>query len=106
MEKGLGVLIGLILGMALLSYPFYVYQTQEKMICTVENKERINTKESSKYVIFCEEEVIQNTDELLVFKFNSSDFYKNLKIGNKYNLLVYGWRIPFLSTYRNVIKIF
>ena len=84
---------------------FFIYDTQCDVVCSLESKERINDGDSSKYLIFCEEEVFENTDQWLVGKFNSSDFYKNLKIGKKYNLKVCGWRIPFLSWYRNIIKI-
>jgi len=84
--------------------PFlYVYGTQDILNCTLESKERIVDDDKSRYLIFCEDEVLENTDSLLYLKFNSSDLYKDMKEGNEYSVKVYGWRIPFLSTYRNIV---
>lgn len=58
----------------------------------------------SKYLIFTDNEVFENTDEFILGKFNSSDLYRDLEIGKDYHCLVTGYRIPFLSWYRNIIK--
>jgi hypothetical protein len=84
---------------------YYVYGTDEVVTVTVESKERIVTQDSSKYLVFTNGEVFENTDSLLYWKFNSSDLYGELKEGETYTVRVYGWRIPFLSNYRNIIEI-
>jgi hypothetical protein len=38
-------------------------------------------------------------------KFNSSDIYNQLEKGKKYRIKVYGFRIPFLSWYKNIIEV-
>lgn len=38
-------------------------------------------------------------------KFDSSDVYGELEIGNSYEVRVVGWRIPLLSWYRNIIDV-
>lgn len=90
-------------------YPLYVFGTSETIECFVDSKERITEGHgksiSSKYLIYCEEEVLENTDNLLRLKFGSSDIYRDLKEGNSYQLLVYGWRVKFLSMYRNIVKV-
>lgn len=85
--------------------PMYAYLTRAEITCNVDSKERVVKSESSKYLIFCDEEVLENTDSLWYWKWNSSDIYRDLKEGQKFNLRVYGWRVPFLSMYRNIIKI-
>jgi hypothetical protein len=56
--------------------------------------------------VFTEEgEVFENSDTFFYQKWNSSDIYGKLTVGNKYKATVYGWRIPFLSNYRNIIEI-
>lgn len=75
---------------------------------TVTGKERVNNDDGSKYLIFGEKEngetlVVENVDSILRGKFNSSDFYGQLKIGNKYEITVVGARVPFSSMYENVI---
>lgn len=86
------------------SYYSY-YDTKDIVTITVSDKERISTEESSKYLIFTESEVFENTDDLFKLKFNSSDFYAKLKIGETYTVEVYGWRVPMMSMYRNIIRI-
>jgi len=95
------VLAGLIIGLPAL----YAYKTVENVACHVEEKERIADDGDSKYLIFCTEEVFQNSDSLFHMKFGSSDFYKDIKEGEDYEFKVYGWRVPFFSMYRNIIKI-
>lgn len=87
---------------------FYVsipYIISEEVYVTVTGKERVVSSNSSKYLVFTEEEVFENTDIIVRFKFNSSDIYGRLQEGESYKLLVCGWRIPILSRYRNIIKI-
>jgi hypothetical protein len=95
-------IIGAIIIGLLAALPLYVYGTADKASCTIVDKERVVTNETSRYLIFCETEVFENTDSLLRLKFRSSDFYGALKIGEMYELSVYGWRVPFLSMYRNI----
>lgn len=71
---------------------------------TVTEKERIVGKESSKYLIFTDKEVFENTDSLLAFKYNSSDFYGRIQVGQVCSFKVTGFRIPFLSSYRNILS--
>lgn len=52
-----------------------------------------------------DEETFEITDEFLLGRFNSSDDYGRLKVGETYTVMVNGWRVPFLSWYRNIIEI-
>lgn len=94
----------------LLIFPVALYYTSgEEIQITVTDKERI-TKSSgksveSKYLIFTDEEVFENVDAMTFFKFNSSDIQGHLHQDSTYNVKVVGWRVPFLSMYRNIIKV-
>lgn len=89
-----------------LVFPFYyAYGTDTYTTFTVNRMERVVTQDSSKYLVFTDSEVFENTDSLLYWKFNSSDVYGQLEIGKTYKARVYGWRIKFLSNYRNIIEI-
>lgn len=74
----------------------------------VTDKERITTGSgdamSSKYLVFTEHEVFENTDAFLALKFNSSDIQGQIGVGETCTLRVYGWRVPFLSMYRNILE--
>lgn len=61
--------------------------------------------DSDVYLIYTSAGTFKNTDELLFGKFNSSDIYGQIIIGNKYELTTVGLRIPILSEYPNIIEI-
>ena len=77
---------------------------------TVTGKERISDYNNSKYLIFTEDEnnnirVFQNTDVWYAGKFNSSDLYAKIKVGETYTFGVIGYRIPWLSMYENIVSV-
>ena len=74
-------------------------------VITIKNKERIAEDGDGKYLIFTKNEVFENTDSFLMWKFDSSDVYNNLEVGNTYTVKVNWYRIPFLSMYRNILEI-
>lgn len=81
------------------------YSTKTEVVDTVVRVDRVMNKHGSKWLVTCENEVFQNVDELIFFKFNSSDFNRKLVPGKKLNLVVCGFRVPFLSWYRNIIAV-
>ena len=77
---------------------------------TVKEKQVKRYNDKDKYLIFTEladgsKRVFENTDSLLEWKFNSSDIYAELEEGKTYNIKTYGWRIPILSDYENIIGV-
>lgn len=86
---------------------------------TITDKDRItesskdsdgNSKTSSKYLVFADDEngnslVFENTDCFIRWKFNSSNIQGKLKEGHTYKITVIGYRVPFLSWYQNIIKV-
>lgn len=86
------------------------YFDEEEIIITVTEKERVMDRHNSdgdvdsRYLIWSDEETFENVDSLLKWKFNSSDLYGQLKVGETYRCQVYGWRVRFLSSYRNIVK--
>lgn len=90
-------------------YPI-VYRMSEDIIeINIKEKERITTGDinniDNKFIVYTKDEVFENTDSWIYFKFNSTDYQNQLKIDTTYKVKVVGWRIPFLSTYRNIIEI-
>jgi hypothetical protein len=83
-----------------------LYSTHDTVVFTVEKSERITNAndEGGKYLIFTKAETFENTDRLVLWKFNSSDLYGLLKVGKAYEAKVVGFRIPFLSWYRNIVS--
>lgn len=116
MEGLTKTIIALVIILLLLVYPVSYKMSSETIRITVEEKERITVGSgesiSGKFIVYAkayyndgpESEVFENTDSFLFLKFNSADMQQSLKKGNSYRVKVAGWRIPFLSMYRNIIK--
>lgn len=94
-----------IISISILAIGLIAYLTDEWVEVYVKDKERITESQSGKYLIFTDKEVFENTDSILYWKFNSSDFYSEIEKEQTYKFRVYGFRIPFLSWYRNIIEI-
>ena len=77
---------------------FTVKDKQIKMRGSGENKEDV-------YMIYTDKGVFENTDDIFLGKWNSSDIQNDLEIGKIYKADVYGWRIQFLSTYKNISNV-
>lgn len=93
----------------LVAWPVAYYSSADTIEIVVKDKERITTGRgediSSKFIVYAEDEVFQNTDSWLYFKFRSADVQNKLERGETYVVRVVGWRIPILSKYRNIISI-
>jgi hypothetical protein len=59
---------------------------------------------SSKYLIFTDKGVFENTDAVFHAKWNSSDVYSQLSVGKSFKCKVYGFRVPLLSWYKNIVS--
>jgi len=98
-------LLGVLFLIVLFAYPTAYHASKTSTELTVLDKERIGLNGDYKYLIYGEEEVFENTDVFLYFKFNSSDVQRDLRIGETYEVEVAGWRVPFLSMHRNIIRV-
>lgn len=111
MKKVIVYIVSLVIIMAVALLPLYATSFNDtEYIVTITEKERVANSESSKYLIYAEDEqgelvVFENTDNLFRFKFDSSNIYGELKVGHTYKMTVVGYRVPFLSMYQNIIDI-
>lgn len=83
----------------------WLYFNDSTIIATVDRKESVSSRKSHTYLIFTDKGVFENDDVFFRGKFNSSDFYNEIKEGHTYKFTVVGQRIPFLSMYKNIIKV-
>lgn len=89
---------------------------QHFITARVTGKERIQSyyrdedgdkiKGASYYLVYTDKEVLKIEDSLIFGQFNSSDIYGLLAEGRTYKFKVFGFRIPFLSSYRNIIGVY
>lgn len=79
------------------------YQNGETIEITVKDKYVKRKGESDLYLVATEEgETYKIEDLFFKGKFNSTDLYNELDIGEKYKVEVTGARIPFFSMYKNI----
>jgi hypothetical protein len=76
---------------------------KDKQISTESDKAK--GKVVSTYLIYTDHGVFRNDDAGWFMKYNSSDVYGNLDKGVRYRMKVYGWRIPILSMYPNIVRV-
>lgn len=94
--------LGLLKGLSIL-----IFQKTVETTITKTDRECKSTETGAaecRYMVYTPDEVFENVDSFMHFKFNSSDYNNKLLPGKTYKLTVYGWRIPLLSWYRNVIN--
>jgi hypothetical protein len=77
------------------------------LVATVTKTERVMDAggKSSRYLIYTDQEVIEDTDNWIAGKTNSSDIYGKIVAGRKYRFTLIGWRNEILSHYRNITKV-
>lgn len=105
---GCGLLIVLLFGFLVALSAWYAYGTKDTVTDTVKKSERVcsgGESGSCEYLVFGQKEVYTNHDSWWYWKFNSSDFYRDIENESTYTFTVYGWRVPFLSWYRNIIEV-
>lgn len=107
MKGWFGIVVMLIIcGLAIESV--VVFATQKEVVAIVNRCERVVKTDGdsveSKYLVFTDNEVFENTDCWWIFKWNSSDIYGKFLNGHTYRIKVYGYRVPIFSWYRNIVS--
>lgn len=100
---GIAIIIILLVGSPVVLY-LTGYYDDDTVTVTVTGKERVMKDQSSYYLIFSDKEVFTIQDTLIKQQWASSDIYGHIEEGKTYKFTVYGWRVPFLSWYRNIVS--
>jgi hypothetical protein len=91
------IVIGILVSVTI---PYTTHGTKKVMVTGTVVKQ---TEEGgSKYLVFTDDGVFENTDSLYYFKYNSSDVQGQLMQGGKFEVTYYGYRVPFMSMYPNI----
>ena len=91
------------------AYPMAIYGSTAEITATaIRDGERVCTStdsgQSCRFLEYFGDETFQNVDSLLFMKWNSADVHREIVAGKTCNLKVVGWRVPFLSMFRNIIS--
>jgi len=103
-------LVMLILFVALIPVNIWIHYATIEMVhgVVVQDKDRVTSGSGkdmkSEYLIFTDRETFKDTDSWLALKFDSSDMYGAIQKGQTCDFKVTGFRIPFFSSYRNILE--
>lgn len=103
---GFIIIVAVILGVGLVGYNVaYAFTTGYETI-TVDEKWVKYSGDDAKYLVSSDDgQVFEITDSWIKWRFDSSNLYANLDEGETYNINTQGWRLAFLSDYKNIIEI-
>jgi hypothetical protein len=112
MEKAFAAFVVFVLTFGIGGTMLY-YSASQPVQFTVEHKERVvscsggdsGSSCDSVYLLFTDITTYKIEDSLVKFRFNSSDVYGRIRVGQTCTATAYGWRIGFLSTYQNLFDI-
>ncbi|MCP3686087.1 MAG: hypothetical protein GY861_25860 [bacterium] len=79
------------------------HMSKDSVEVTITGKERINTQDTSYYLVFTDKGAFKNDDDLWQLKFDSSELQAKLIEGDTYTCTKNFWRVPFLSMYENLL---
>jgi hypothetical protein len=87
---------------------YYQITGKETVRAMVTDKERQVSSDgdggtTSRYIVFTDKEVFENTDSMIRGKWRSSDVQGKLHAGCTYDFNVYGFRNGPFSVYRNIV---
>lgn len=101
--KSKGALL-LVFGATVIGWPMKEYFDREEFVIGVTGKERINDRDNPHYRVYTDQGTFRNTDAALFGKFNSGDLQGRLKEDEFFKVKANGWRVPWLSMFRNIIS--
>jgi len=100
-ESGSGLVVVIILVIIALAK----VNNKDIVTATVTSKTVKRTGDSDRYMVFTNKETFMVKDSWLLGQFSSSDLFGRIKDGETYTFKVYGWRLPFFSSYRVIYGI-
>ena len=84
----------------------YVYSTRFERVITIKEKHDFSSGKHIRNTISDEEgNVYQITSSYPLLHFTDAEIWLNIEKNKKYTILAYGWRIPILQLYPNIVAI-
>lgn len=89
----------------LVAHPLVIRQaTLEDRTVVVTGAERVITNDDSYYLVYTDQGTFRNSDDLLAWKFNSSDFHGEFLAGGTFEVETAGIRFAPFSWYPNILE--
>jgi len=97
---------GLLIAIFLIVQIVYVYFTRFERIITVKEKHEFSTGKYIRNTVSDEEgNIYQIQSSLPLLHFSEAEIWLQIEKQRKYTILAYGWRIPILGLYPNIVGI-
>lgn len=106
-KKGLiGILLVVVVAVLIMTYPISYALTSGEETITVKDKWVKYHGNDAKYLVISEDgQVFEVSDSIIRWRFDSSNLYADIDIGNTYDIKTQGWRFAILSDYKNILEI-
>ena len=100
------IVLAMILIVVLMAAPGLLkVMNQREVTVTVTDKWVKNNGDGGKYLVSTSEGVYEVTDSFFKWRWDSSDTYARLEVGEDYTMEVGGIRVPFFSLYPNIYDV-
>jgi len=98
--------IGLVFCLLSMNTSAFIYLEKYTTITIKDKWQKSSSGEGQLYLVSDMNNTVYSVqDSLTRFQFDASDRYAKLEKGRTYKVLLYGWRIRFLSMYQNIVEI-
>jgi|TARA_R110000823_G_scaffold258290_1_gene379775 hypothetical protein len=108
MNKGIIILV-VVIFIGIITFDIKSYNTVETIVAKVDGKERITERTGdnieSFYLVYTDKGTFKLEDDMFRGNFYSSDVYGKLRQDSTYTFKTAGYRIGFMSSYPNIIKV-
>jgi len=108
MNKGIIILV-VVIFIGIVAFDIKSYNNVETIVAKVDGKERITEKAGdnieSFYLVYTDKGTFKLEDDMFRGNFYSSDVYGKLRQDSTYTFKTAGYRIGFMSSYPNIIKV-
>lgn len=106
-KKGLiGILLIIVIVVLLITYPVaYAFTSGEETIIVKDKWVKYHGNDA-KYLVSSEDgQVFEISDSIVRWRFDSSNLYADIDVGNSYDIKIQGWRFSLLSDYKNILEV-
>lgn len=105
-DRSMGILACLVLAIIVIGGPIYLYEKNqtETVQITVIGKESVANSGGHSQRVYAEDDTYTVGDAMFHGRFDSSRLYGRLKVGETYRCKAMGWRVPFLSAFKNLLE--
>lgn len=102
--KHFGILF--FIGIATMFVASLVYEVRSQdLAIEVKESRFLHAREDSKWLVYTDVGVFENTESLVYGKLHVDDFRKTLAPGKKFLVTVQGYDVPWFGIQRNIVKI-